>query len=92
MRLIFDDPDNGTELVRTVSSATTVQVQFEPLSPNDTLVGAPSELCNSPAAGQPLVFDIPGPEAGTELTATMSVRKAGSSSSIRVPIKIKHNI
>lgn len=93
MRLIFDCPSNGTELVRAVSGPnppSTVEVRFEPLSANDSLRGEPSEWFNSPGPGQALVGAIPVPglagDPPTEKTLEVAHSLGGT---LLVPVKIK---
>lgn len=97
MRLVFDGPDDGTELVRIVSgpnAPTTVEVRFEPAGPNDRLIGEPTSWCNSPGGGETLVFTVPAPASASapETVGTLQVRQSGSSSTLKVPIKVKHSI
>lgn len=96
MRLIFDGPDNGTELVRTVTGSSppsTAEVTFEPGSSTETLSGQPTAWCNTPGAGKPLVFNVPVPAAGGTTTGTLTVTSSTSGSSVvRIPITIKHGL
>ncbi len=97
MRLIFAGPDSGTELVRTVSGSTapsTVEVSFEPLTTSDQLVGEPTGWCNTPGAGQALVFDVPAPAnpGDPDTLGTLKISKAGSNDvPTRIPIRIVHS-
>lgn len=97
MRLVFDCPDDGTELVRSVSgpsAPSTVEVRFEPQDSHDQLIGEPAAWCNRPSAGQPLIFDVPAPASPSapDTIGTLKVRKSGGSSTLNIPIKIRHNI
>lgn len=95
MRLSFERPDTGTELVRTVSGSnppTSVEVRFEPLSPTEQLIGQPTSWCNSPSAGQALVYKVPVPSVGGTTSGTLTVTSTSSGSGIVVPIKVKHNL
>jgi len=94
MRLIFEAPDEGTELVRTVSGSSvpsTVEVRFEPLDSSDTLSGKPTAWCNSPNTGKPLIFDIPTPSSASapDTTGTLVVTRQNSGTSVELPIRIK---
>jgi hypothetical protein len=94
MRLSFERPDVGTELVRTVSGSnppSSVEVRFEPLTPSEQLVGQPSSWCNTPSAGQALVYRVPVTSGGTT-SGTLTVTSNTSPAGIQVPIKVKHNI
>jgi hypothetical protein len=94
MRLVFERPDNGTELVRTVTGSSppaTVEVRFEPLTPTERLFGQPGTWCNAPAAGQPLIYGVPVTVNGTT-SGTLTVTSTSSSVGIQVPIKVKHNV
>lgn len=95
MRLVFDGPSDGTEIVRTFvgpNPPATAVVRFEPVSPNERLIGQPSSWCNSPSAGQPLVFNVPVPlRAGDPDTeGTLQVRPSSSSIAIVIKVRIKH--
>jgi hypothetical protein len=95
MRLTFERPDAGTELVRTVSGAnppSTVEVRFEPLSPSEQLVGQPSLWCNTPAPGQALVYNVPVPAPGSITSGTLTVTTSAGGGGTLIPIKIKHNL
>jgi len=94
MKLIFDHPSDGTELVRTVTGSSppsTVPVRFEP-SPNEQLIGQPSAWCNSPSTGQPLIFDVPVPlTAGDpDAVGTLEARPASGSVAVMIKIKVRH--
>jgi len=94
MRLSFERPDVGTELVRTVSGSTppaSVEVRFEPLTPSEQLTGLPSSMCNAPGPGQALVYRVPVSINGIT-TETLEVSSSISGAQIRVPIKVKHNV
>lgn len=95
MRMTFEDPNAGTELVRvfTGSSApTTAEVRFEPASSNDTLSGHPSAWCNSPGAGQPLVFNVPVPAnpGDPDTQGQLKVTPRSTGVTVEIPIRIKH--
>lgn len=96
MRLTFERPDAGTELVRTVSGAnppSTVEVRFEPMSPTEQLSGQPTTWCNSPAPGQPLVYQVPVPAPGGTTSGTLTVTSSVSGGGgLVVPVKIKHGV
>ena len=98
MRLTFERPDVGTELVRTVSGAnppSTVEVRFEPLSPTEQLSGQPTMWCNAPGPGQALVYNVPVPALGGTTSGTLTVTSSASSSGgsgLVVPVKIKHGV
>ncbi len=98
MRLTFERPDVGTELVRTVSGAnppSTVEVRFEPLSPTEQLSGQPTMWCNAPGPGQALVYNVPVPALGGTTSGTLTVTSSASSSGgsgLVVPVKIKHGL
>ena len=95
MRLTFERPDAGTELVHTVSGAnppSSVEVRFEPLAPNEQLVGQPSAWCNSPSPGQALIYRVPVPGPGGTTSGTLVVTSSSSSGGTLIPIKIKHNV
>ncbi|MEM9462720.1 MAG: hypothetical protein AAGF11_51745 [Myxococcota bacterium] len=97
MRLVFDCPDDGTELVRSVSgpnAPSTVEVRFEPNDPHDQLVGEPVAWCNRPSAGQPLIFNVPAPASASapDTVGTLKVSKSGSSDTLNLPIKVRHHI
>jgi hypothetical protein len=94
MRLSFERPDAGTELVRTVSGSnppTSIEVLFEPLSPTERLTGQPTAWCNSPGPGQTLVYQVPVTSGGTT-SGTLTVTSTSSPAGIQVPIKVKHNV
>lgn len=95
VRMIFDCPEDGTTLIRTVSgpnAPSTVEVTFEPLAPNDQLIGEPASWCNSPGGGQPLIFDVPAPPnpGDPDTIGLLKVRKSGSSAEAQIRVKIKH--
>lgn len=95
MRLTFERPDAGTELVRTVSGANppaTVEVRFEPLTASEQLVGQPTLWCNAPGPGQPLVYNVPVPAPGTTTSVTLTVTSSASASGTLIPVKVKHNV
>jgi len=97
MRLVIDEPADGTELVRVVrgsSPPSTVQVRFEPLTPSDHLSGKPEGWCNSPSAGQPLIFDVPAPSPGAPpVTGDLTVDNSSTAGPpVRIPITVKHGI
>ena len=95
MRLTFERPDAGTELVRTVSGAnppSTVEVRFEPLSPTEQLSGQPTAWCNAPGPGQALVYNVPVPAVGGTTSGTLTVTSTSSPSGTFIPVKVKHNI
>jgi hypothetical protein len=95
MRLTFERPDAGTELVRTVSGPnppSTVEVRFEPLSPSEQLFGQPTAWCNTPAPGQTLVYNVPVPAVGGTTTGTLAVTSTTSPAGTLIPVKIKHNL
>lgn len=98
MRLTFERPDVGTELVRTVSGAnppSTVEVRFEPMSPTEQLSGQPTMWCNAPGPGQALVYNVPVPALGGTTSGTLTVTSSASSSGgsgLVVPVKIKHGV
>lgn len=94
MRLTFERPDAGTELVRTVSGSnppSTVEIRFEPLTPTEQLAGQPTTWCNAPGPGQPLVYNVPVPAPGATTTGTLTVTSSSSSGGTLIPVKIKHN-
>jgi hypothetical protein len=94
MRLVFERPADGTELVRTVSGSnppTTVEVRFEPLSPTEQLVGQPTPWCNTPGPGQALVYAVPVTVGGTT-SGTLTVSVPSSGIITQIPIKVKHNV
>lgn len=94
MRLVFERPDAGTELVRTVSGPNppaSVEVRFEPLTATERLVGQPSTWCNAPSPGQALVYAVPVTVGGTT-TGTLTVTSTSSAAGIQVPITLKHNL
>lgn len=94
MRLTFERPDAGTELVRTVSGAnppTTVEVRFEPLTATEQLTGQPTLWCNAPGPGQSLVFNVPVPAVGGTTSGTLTVSSTAGGGGTIFPIKIKHN-
>lgn len=95
MRLTFERPDFGTELVRTVSGSnppSTVEIRFEPLTPTEQLAGQPTTWCNVPGPGQALVYNVPVPAPGATTTGTLTVTSSSSSGGTLIPIKIKHNV
>jgi hypothetical protein len=93
MRLVFERPDDGTELVHAVTGVNpplTVEVRFEPLTATERLSGEPSQWCNSPDPGQALVYAVPVALGGI----TSGTLKVGSTSTgviTQIPIKVKHN-
>ncbi|MEM7152374.1 MAG: hypothetical protein AAF799_05995 [Myxococcota bacterium] len=96
MRLICDDPKDGTELVRslpTSNPATTVEVRFEPLSPNERLSGEPVNWCNSPATGQPLIYTIPVPQKPSHppTSDTLKVTKNTAGGTTNFPVIVKRS-
>lgn len=95
MRLTFELPDAGTELVRTVSGANppaTVEIRFEPLTPNEKLVGQPSTWCNTPGPGQALVYQVPVPAPGGTTSGTLTVTSSSGGGGTLIPVKVKHNL
>jgi len=98
MRLIFDDPSNGTELHRSVSGPnppSTVEVRFEPPGPNDQLTGQPTAWCNSPGGGQPLIYTIPVPNkpGDPDTSGDLIVDNTSNAApAVRIPITVKHEI
>ncbi|MCX4246762.1 hypothetical protein [Paraliomyxa miuraensis] len=93
MKLVFEGPNTGTALVRTVSGAnppSTAPVVFEPGSSTEQLSGQPASLCNSPAAGEPLVFTLPVPSSGASTTTLTVSSSTSSGPGIRIPVTIKH--
>lgn len=95
MRLTFERPDAGTELVRTVSGSnppTTVEVRFEPLSPTEQLFGQPTAWCNAPGPGQALVYNVPVPAVGGTTSGTLAVSSTTSPAGTLIPVKVKHNV
>lgn len=96
MRLTFERPDVGTELVRTVSGSnppSTVEIRFEPLTPTEQLAGQPTTWCNAPGPGQPLVYNVPVPAPGGTTSGTLTVTSSSSGGGgTLIPIKIKHNV
>lgn len=95
MRLTFERPDAGTELVRTVSGANpppTVEVRFEPLSPTEQLFGQPTAWCNAPGPGQALVYSVPVPAPGGTTSGTLTVTSTSSPAGTLIPVKVKHNV
>ena len=94
MRLTFERPDAGTELVRTVSGAnapSTVEIRFEPLTATEQLSGQPTTWCNSPGPGQALVYNVPVPVIGGTTSGTLTVTSSVGGSGTLIPVKIKHN-
>jgi len=94
MRLIFERPDAGTELVRTVTGPNppaTVEVRFVPLAATERLVGQPSAWCNAPGPGQDLVYAVPVTVSGTT-SGTLTVTSTSSPAGTLIPVKIKHNV
>jgi hypothetical protein len=94
MKLTFEGPANGTELVRSLTGSNppaTIEVRFDPATPTETLSGLPSGWCNTPSAGQPLIYDVPVTVSGIT-TDNLEVTKSPSGVRIQVPIKIKHNL
>lgn len=97
MRLTFERPDAGTELVRTVSGANppaTVEIRFEPLTATEQLSGQPTMWCNTPGPGQALVYNVPVPAPGGTTTGTLTVTSsttAGGGGTL-IPVKVKHNV
>ena len=94
MRLICEDPEAGTELVRALEAsnpATTVEVRFEPLSSNERLSGEPSNWCNSPATGQPLIYTIPAPQKPShpDTVDMLKVTKNIAGGTTNFPIRVK---
>jgi len=95
MRLTFERPDAGTELVRTVSGPnppSTVEVRFEPLTPTEQLFGQPTAWCNAPGPGQALVYNVPVPVAGGTTSGTLTVTSTSSAAGTLIPVKVKHNV
>ncbi len=98
MRLIFDEPSDGTRLHRSVGGPnppSTVEVRFEPPTPNDRLTGQPSAWCNSPSGGQPLIFNVPVPDkpGDPDTSGDLVVNNTSSAApAVRIPITIKHHI
>jgi hypothetical protein len=95
MRLLFERPDVGTELVRTVSGSnapSTIEIRFEPLTAAEQLVGQPTAWCNAPGPGQALVYAVPVPAAGGTTSGTLSVTSSSSGTSALIPVKVKHNV
>lgn len=98
MRLIFEDPSSGTELVRTVrgpDAPATVPIRFEPARSTDRLIGEPTAWANSPGPGQALIFTVPVPgprEPERSTTLRIHVEGRSRSSTVRIPITIKHNL
>ena len=94
MRLTFERPDAGTELVRTVSGShppSTVEIRFEPLTPTEQLAGQPTSWCNAPGPGQPLVYNVPVAVGGTT-SGTLTVSSSAGGGGTHIPIKVKHNV
>jgi len=94
MRLIFDDPSAEIELVRTVrgpSAPRTIEIRFEPGSPDDQLRGEPASLCDTPLPGQSLTCAVPVPPSPSapETVVTVRVGRVGTPIKIQVPIRIK---
>jgi hypothetical protein len=95
MRLTFERPAAGTELVRTVSGSNpppTVEVRFEPLSPTEQLIGQPTAWCNAPGPGQALVYNVPVPAPGGTTSGTLTVTSTSSPAGTLIPVKVKHNV
>lgn len=95
MRLTFERPDAGTELVRTVSGAnapSSVEIRFEPMTPSEQLTGQPTVWCNAPAPGQALVYNVPVPEIGGTTSGTLTVTSSAGGGGTHIPIKVKHNL
>lgn len=94
MRMTFDDPCDGTELVRVVKGtdgSSTTEVRFEPPTPNETLTGQPTSWCNAPTAGQPLVFKVPVPKPGMpDTVGSLQVTQRQAGITVRIPIRVKH--
>lgn len=95
MQLIFDEPSDGTELVRTISGPnppSTAIVRFDPASSTEQLVGTPSGWCNTPNAGDPLIFSVPVPAnpGDPDTVGSLSVRPTSSSIAIVIKVRIKH--
>lgn len=93
MRLVFERPDDGTDLVRTVTGVNpppTVEVRFEPLVATERLSGQPSQWCNSPGPGQALVYAVPVAVGGTT-SGTLAVSSTATGVITQIPIKVKHN-
>lgn len=95
MRLVFDQPADGTTLTRSISGPNppaTVEVRFEPQSSSEQLIGQPTQWCNAPGPGQPLIYNVPVPGAGNQATNTLTVSSTVTQAGIRVPITIKHGV
>lgn len=93
MRLVFERPDDGTELVRTVTGVNpppTVEIRFEPLVATERLSGQPSQWCNSPGAGESLIYAVPVAVDGTT-SGTLTVSSTTTGVITQIPIKVKHN-
>lgn len=95
MRLTFERPDAGTELVRTVSGAnppSTVEIRFEPLTATEQLSGQPTTWCNAPGPGQALVYNVPVPAPGGTTSGTLTVTSTAGGGGTLIPVKVKHNV
>ena len=95
MRLTFERPDAGTELVRTVSGAnppSSVEVRFEPLTSSEQLTGQPTMWCNAPGPGQALVYNVPVPAPGGTTSGTLTVTSTAGGGGTLIPVKVKHNV
>ncbi len=94
MRMIFERPASGTELVRSLAGPNppaTVEIRFEPLSPTDRLTGLPTAWCNAPSIGQALVYNVPVTQQGTT-TGTLTVSSPASGTATNIPVRIKHDV
>lgn len=94
MRLVFERPADGTDLVRDLSGPNppaTVEIRFEPSTPTEQLVGQPTAWCNVPGPGQALVYAVPVTPSGTT-SDTLKVSSPATGAGIQVPIKIKHGL
>lgn len=94
MKLTFDGPADGTELVRSLTGSSppsTIEVRFDPASPSETLSGLPSGWCNTPSVGQPLIYNVPVTVSGIT-SGNLEVAKSPSGINVRIPIKVKHNL
>lgn len=96
MRMTFEEPDVGTELVRVVKGTnipSTTEVRFEPGSSTEMLEGQPSNWCNSPTAGQPLVFSVPVPASPShpDTVAELQVTRRQAGTTVRIPIRVAHS-